>query len=343
MKNNLFIVESPFQFLSAIEANNYFKNVGVFIVKYNGELNNKLQIKKMIELFKVENIIEIETKFSNFDANIQLLWLLKKLIKNKKKFINIFIGEYRSFHMRKFFDYFPDANSYCLDDGNITIEINNYIKLKKDQYYFEGLKGNLKKIIYSIEILIMNLYSEPIKRDINLFTCFDVDLNHSKNSIKHYFEYIKLFNNKNNKNNKNNIVYFYGSNLELMGIKLSDEIKLLKKIKQFYSDKNIEIIYLPHRRESKNKINYIENILKLRTKCSTFPAEIEMVINLSKPKHISSLFSSVLMTLPLLNTFESTICFSFPLVHVKQKYYEELLSLKNEYQKYIKIIELEYD
>jgi hypothetical protein len=340
VQNNLFIVESPFQLLSAIEANNHFKGNNLFIIKYNGEAKNKIQLNKIIKFFNIDNILYIHPKISNFDSNIQLLMLLKKNYFSKKKFKRIFIGEYRSFHMRIFFDYFKDSESFCLDDGNISIEINNYIKNKQDQYYFSGFKGILKRIIYNLQLFMLSLNKLKVKRNINMFTSFNVDLSYNNRNIKHNFDYIKSF----NKTDKElDLVYFYGSNLKILGVTVEEEIIYLSKIKEFYNSQNLDIVYLPHRRESSDKINLIKNKLDFKIKNNNLPAEIQMIIDLSKPKHIASIFSSVLMTLPILNNFESVICFAFPLENLDKKYFDEMNSVKKEYKKYIEMVELNND
>jgi hypothetical protein len=328
---NLFIVESPFQLISAIEANFYFKDKSIFIIKYNKNKKNIQQIKQLIKFFKLKNFIEIEPIFSNFEADIRLLILLKKL--KNYSFNKIFIGEYRSFHMRKFFDFFANADKYCLDDGNVSFEIAKLIQNRQDQYYYNSFKGKLKKIIYSVQSAIFNL-NLPIRRDIKLFTCFDIPC--KIEYIKHNFEFLKK--NYLKDINYKNIVYFYGSNLSELNVPINKEINFLKYILNYYKHKNLEIFYIPHRNENKEKIKLIKKI-GFQIKTNTYPAEIQILIDKIAPLHIASFTSSVLLTLPILYNFKSVTSFKIDLNLITSKYKNEI---KTVYTHYSNKVNIEY-
>ncbi|MFW2552961.1 hypothetical protein [Aliarcobacter butzleri] len=335
---NLFIVESPFQLLSAIEAGKYFNNEkSLFVIKYNKKESNVIQLKKIKDLFNLKNVVEISPLFSNFDSNIQLFLLLKKFAKEKVVFNKIFIGEYRSFHMRKFFDYFSKAESYCLDDGNITYQIFQLIKEKKDEYYFSnGFKGLSKKIIYEMQSIVFGLNNLEIKRDIKLFTCFDIPrenkhIIHGFSNIKKEYEITE----------SNNVVYFYGAYLEIIGIPKEKQIIFLEEVIDFFKKMNLEIVYLPHRLESEGKLNLIKNKLNLKIIKNEFPAEIQLLVDGFIPKYIASFASSVLVSLPKIFPEIKNVYSFFPSSSIlPNRYLEEWEEMKKNYKKSVKVIEL---
>lgn len=335
---NLFIVESPFQLISAIEADKYFKDENnLFIIKYNKKQSNVIQLKKIKKLFNLDNVIEINPLFSNFDSNIQLFLLLKKFAKEKVVFNKIFIGEYRSFHMRKFFDYFPKAESYCLDDGNITYQIFQLIKEKKDEYYFSnGFKGLLKKIIYKLESIVFGLNGLKIKREIKLFTCFDISA--EEKHIIHDFSNIKK---EYKMLDSKNVVYFYGAYLEVIGISKEKQIEFLEQAVGVFKKLDLEIIYLPHRLESEDKLNLIKNKLNLKIIKNEFPAEIQLLVDGFIPKYIASFASSVLVSLPKIFPEIKNVYSFFPNSSlIPNGYLQEWQEMKKSYKKNIKVIEL---
>ena len=335
---NLFIVESPFQLISAIEASKYFNNEkSLFVIKYNKKQSNIIQLKKIKKLFNLDNVIEINPLLSNFDSNIQLFLLLKKFAKEKKVFNKIFIGEYRSFHMRKFFDYFSKAESYCLDDGNITYQIFQLIKEKKDEYYFSnGFKGLIKKIVYKIQLILFGLNNLEIKRDIKLFTCFDIPkedkhIIHNFSNIKKEYEVTE----------SKNIVYFYGAYLEIVEISKEKQVEFLKQVIDFFKKLDLEIVYLPHRLESEDKLNLIKNKLNLKIIKNEFPAEIQLLVDGFIPKYIASLGSSILVTLPKIFPEIKNVYAFFPDSSlIPDAYLSDWEEMKLNYKNSMKVIDL---
>jgi hypothetical protein len=70
-EDNLYIVESPLQLLSAVEANEYFTGSSMLILKYNTNKKTNIQLKNIIEKFSnFNNLLEIYPSISNFDTNI---------------------------------------------------------------------------------------------------------------------------------------------------------------------------------------------------------------------------------------------------------------------------------
>ena len=341
-KLNLYIVESPFQLLGAIEANKFFSERGLLVVKYNNKAKNINQLNKVLEIIESVSylyVIKVEPRIGNFDANIQLLLLLKILLRENLLFKRVFIGDYRSPHMRKFFDLLVPQQCFLLDDGIATIDIfENYIKNNKD-YKDLGVKSLLKFVIYYLEFFFLRLHNLRTERKIHLFTCFDLESDSQKfQIIRHKFSSLNEF--YQHGNNRVNAVYFYGSDLDVIGINNNKEKEYLKCVIKYYKKKKISFYYLPHRYENINKLKIFEKECEITILNPLFPAEVEYLFSKKRPKHIASFISTVLFTLPQIGQFDSVVSF-FPPVNTASRNYQDSLALnKKRLGKKVKVVNL---
>lgn len=341
---NFFIVESPFQLLSAIEANNYYSNEeNILIIKYAPEKSNSKnneQLKLLKSLIIWSKIIEIENSSSFLMANLKLVFQIKE-IQNKFTHIDkIFIGEYRSWFMRQYFNILNPISCFALDDGNMTIELQkSYIPTGK-YYEIKTWKSVLKRLLHKLILLFFKSKQVKNRLDINLFTCFDLKPYSEKQTlIKHSFEYLK----KQNKSKEvlKNVVYFFGGNLSETGvISEENEIRELIEIQKYYVEKNIKLIYLPHRRESIKKLDYLENELNIEFRYSTYPAEVEFIIMDALPQYLASFMSTALYTVSKIVDFEDVIAFKLPFEKINDMYLQDIISAYDDYEKTIKVINL---
>lgn len=312
---NLFVVESPFQLLSAIEASEYFRGgENVFIIKYSSyrsHANSNQQMSILKSQLKVQRLYEIQPSFSTKFTNIKLFFLIKK-VKNNYPFIDkLFIGEFRSWIHREFITFFKPNQCFVLDDGNAIIALqNDYIPFNKS-YYFGN--NNFSKFIDKAQHeLFKLLFSPPLGREtvnVNLFTCFDLVPYSSKQLIiNHSFEHLKK--RSGNKSVLKNVVYFFGGNLTEIGILTQEhEVDELGKVKYFFENQNLKMIYISHRRDSKVKLDLIENELNIEILHFTYPAELEFVFMDKIPEYIASFFSTALYTVSKIVPFKNVYSF----------------------------------
>lgn len=342
---NLFIVESPFQLLSAIEANNYFKDdKNILIIKYSPEKfakNSNEQLRLLKNYINWENIYEIDNSLSYFISNLKLLLFIKTIEKKFNKVDKIFIGEYRSWYMRQYFNILNPKQCFSLDDGNITIELaKSYIPTGKEYKFPKTFKNIIKNIINNSFLLLL-FYRVPKNRiDIDLFTCFDMKQFLEKDRfIEHSFKYLKEKNKI--KGILENTVYFFGGNLSEIGsISMEEEIKLLKNIYFYFNNKNIKMIYLPHRRESSKKLEFIKSSFGIELRHSKYPAEIEFTLMKEIPQYLASIVSTALHTVSKIVSFDETIAFQLPLEKINRIYLEDIITTYEEYKKTMKVIDL---
>ena len=145
---NLFIVESPFQLLSAIEASHTFpSDSNLLIIKYlpeqkNSSINNS-QFDLLIKLKSWDKIIKIKHKRSYFLSDLKLFFCIKKIPK-----VNlIFIGELRSWYMRQYLNILDNNGCYLLDDGTASILMQETIISDQSYYRLKSIKFNVKILI----------------------------------------------------------------------------------------------------------------------------------------------------------------------------------------------------
>lgn len=343
---NLFIVESPFQFLSAIEANHYFKNEeNILIIKYSSyrtHQKNNEQLTLLRDFSAWKEVIEIEASYSTRLSNLKLLFFLNKV---KSKYANldkIFIGEYRSWVQREYCNVLNPNECFVLDDGNMALELQKtyipfgryfYFGATEQQQHFERFQHKILS-----KLLLRQKGSE--RKDFNLFTCFNLMPYSPKQTvIKHSFEYLKR--EAQQKDVLKNTVYFFGSNLsELDLMSKEEEKKLLKSILEYFKNRNINMVYLPHRRESSHKLDYIQNTLGIQLRYSKYPAEIEFVMMDKLPQYLASILSTALHTVSKIATFDEVIAFKMSYDKINEVYLEDIATTYEEYHKTMKVIDL---
>lgn len=320
--HNLFIVQSPFQLLSAIEgAHRFNQDINILILCYSPEETNNRQTRILHSYYsRWDRVIVVPPKKSTFLVGVNLLLVLKKLIRERLRPGRVFIGEYRSWQMMQFVYDLRPQDCFLLDDGNITIELQEIYLPTNQRYGKPSLKS---RIVRRLLVTFLGLKPET-NQIINLFTCFDLQpFSSSQRVLKHEFEYAKTF--SQNKEVDCSVVYFFGGNISGAGLlSLERELGLLMEVKNHYEKKGLKTVYIPHRREDKHKIQRIREELNIETIDFDFPAEIEMLRRKTLPIGIASFYSTVLLTLPRIASFSSIQAFEFPLSELPQHYQSEV-------------------
>lgn len=322
MVSNIFIVQSPFQLLSAIEGANYFKgDKNTLIVCYSPESVGNQQISMLMDYFRHwDDVIIIPPPKFTFQMGVNLIFTLRTVVKTGIRPERIFIGEYRAWQMIQYFHTLQPKECFLLDDGNITIELQKKYLSTNRVYGSIRFRGRLLKWVLTF---FMRLKQES-NIVIHLFTCFDLQPFSCRQLVlRHSFEFAKLF--SRNKEIDSSVVFFFGCNFSGLGLlSIEREIELISTVKLYYEKANLKLAYIPHRRESKDKIKLIQERLKLNTICFDFPAEVEMIKRETLPYGIASFYSTVLFTLPRICKFLSIDAFEFPLSELPKQFHSEV-------------------
>ena len=280
--SNLYLVESPFQLISAIEARETFGK-GTILIRYSGLKNNDLQLKKIIEFYNLSNIWELK-----INVNKTILDYLKIAFFKIKPFNynKLFLGNLESGFLNIITKKFKQKDIILLDDGAKSI----YLQASFDS---------------------SNFY--------NFFTMFNLkSLPNQKIEINN-FKYLKS---KIHNNNLSDDIIFIGAKLSEIGLIKEDYyLDILSKLLKKYKN----IIYIPHREESFDKLAKIE---KMGIKIKYLNLPIELIGTQTIPKKVISFYSTALISLKKIYNIESSFIklnINRDILKIVYNYYEKEL------------------
>lgn len=273
---NLFYIESPLQILSAIEAAKKFnerKAILIVGLSKGDRVNNDLQIEELVDSFCWERIFYIEQKSGRWRNFFTLYNSFKYSFLYKGKVDKYFFGEYRSLPMALLGVFLKPNDFVLMDDGSFTITAQNfYIRNGVFPYARKTLFKLFKKKFDSIRI--------P-----DLFSFYKLKLIGGQ---VNYYELPKKIEVEIDKG----VAFFFGSKFsESKTMSFIDELLILEEVKNKY--KSYKFFYIPHRDESKNKLDEISN-LGFFVKKLGGPAEVYFDSVSIMPEMVFSYYSTVL-------------------------------------------------
>lgn len=277
---NLYICETPFQHISALEAKYRFKSETNILIYFSHKSN-----KTNLNEWDWNYILEYDSTTTQGGFNFILL--LKRL--KKIKITNLFLGDYRNFNFRITASYLKSNSTYFLDDGCSTIYIQQQLIANTKPYSYSSKKHEISQYFRLIKRGMFHVFPSHKNHKPNLFTYYDkLKPCPHQTIITHSFEYLKSKFLKFPPNIHNESIYFIGFPSEEIFENPKDYIYILnKELKKYPQDK---IIYIPHRRETLDTIRELGfEIILFET-----PAEIAFLTTKQKPKKIIGCFSSVL-------------------------------------------------
>lgn len=318
-KINIYLVMTPFQMLSAIEAKEYYKDLGsILVIKYTSSKKNNKLMEKLLLLSKWDKIVRIQYRLSTIE-DFKILYLIAQLKKIEQEISSVFVGCPFDRNSQWFCEKLNVKACFMLDDGTRTLDHqkNLFAKgeyLQRNDVLDKTIEKNLFKLGKNLLKLfaIKHLFGLKEKNAIkyNLFTCFDLKAHEGQKIIQHRFNYIKSI--ALGLTQHKDIVYFYGSAIsEVNIVKLDSEINMIKKINNLYLKKEKKLFYIPHREDSKEKLEQIERI-GIEIKRFDFIAEVEPIISKTLPSDIASFLSTTLFTLGKIYKYDSVISFRIP-------------------------------
>jgi hypothetical protein len=304
----LFIIESPFQLLGALEAIDFFKTYEYQLVIRLSEERNNRQLKKIIHDLDVD---QTHIKYINFDSKKNLknfyrtikftLWLQAK----KHIFTKIYLGDYHSQFLTFIRTYtLPKEKIYYLDDGVASLNIQK--SFIENKYY-------------------------------HLFTMYDLKPLEKQQIIQHHFSYLKGVLNRLDLESED-IVLLLGNKFYEEGlVSKSYFFQSLKQVLSYYVGKNIR--YVAHRDEDKKKLAYLHKHYGFDVIQNDYPIELYGFYERKIPSTIVSFLSTALLTMKII--YEDVTVTAYRID------YNELLDRKEGfrniyavYEKYLEVKEL---
>ncbi len=333
---NLFIIESPLQLLNAEEAKYYFPSKkNILLVKYSSNKKNNMQITKILKMQKWDYIYNIQFIYSKI-VFLPFIFTLIQLKLKYKYFNKIFIGEFRSDYMWLYINNIKHEKSVLLDDGTLTILVQN--KYLEDINKYNEKRSKSKDFIFSLF-----LFKNSNRKMIDLFTMF---------KFKTYHNQILYHNNFNFMNSKmsnckllpGDQVFFIGGDLvELKIISLDYFYECIDYIKKFYQQQNKTIIYLPHRGETNNKLEILENKFHFNITYFENPIELELLYKRILPVNIASFYSTALITLKNIYNIKNIDSFKLDINQINHEHQISIEEIYKYYNKEFNIVEMSYN
>lgn len=304
MERNIYFIESPTQLMNAIDSKGEFLFDSILIINEGDPVrdNNKNQIRALIDESDWSEILKLKHINNKVLYHFYMLFFSVFLFfKYKKYTINLFIGDYRNFYFRIFAKIMHPKREILLDDGAITIVL-------QQKYFYKGYgiyeisKTKMNKIILMFYFYIYNVKDSDISPP-DLYSIFRLNDFFYKSQINYRKSYIestlKL---------KNDDIYFIGGKYSESGVLLlKNEVQMLELIYSHYSNKG-ELFYIPHRDDSKEKINII---LEIGFIIKNFGKPIELYFKNCEviPKLILGFYSTALCSLYDNYNFDDVVCF----------------------------------
>jgi hypothetical protein len=304
---SLFLIEAPFQLLSAYEAIYDYKILQyTIIIRLSNIEDNDLQLKKLVTILfendKQVKYIYLSAKNKSLIEYFMSLYYITYFCVYQIKFSKIFFGNLESGFLSKIIRFTKHNKIILLDDG-------------------------IKSIIFQNKFSENNFY--------NLYTMLD-DLKYIPNQ--------EIVINKFNRLHKLLKSIDYTDNIMFIGSKLSEigiieetyYIELIKKIAVQYAGKKIE--YIPHRGERKEKLLKIAQINNIEVIKLEYPLEFYPLYSSLLPRTIVSFYSAALISMRKLYPESMMIAYKFDFTNYEQK---ENIEKSYEYlTKYMKVIDL---
>lgn len=347
---SFYCVETPLQLINAMEAKNHFGGDGknILLVLFDGYPVNKQQIQNLLgqKFTSFDKIFFIRrTTNGGMIAKMIIkafyiirLYLLVKTLKNKfSGFKNMFFGILPADYTQILSSEIAHGHFFLLDDGNVTLEIQDTLLNPNSPYYIEKNSSlQNRKILLA---LFPGLKSN--KKTVHLFTCFDLIPHLNQRIIKNQFNLIKSHTLINSFRVEAN-VFFFGCFPSGMNI-FSEEVylTLLNRVSAYFKKKGKKIYYIPHRRELPEVVQKIEKIENFEIEFFNSPSEVEFMIRKTAPGMIASLYSTALFSVSRI--FHETEVFSFYLEpkFIQPSHQHEVEEVYKHYGKLFKIIQPE--
>ena len=265
---NVFIINSPLQLLSAIEAKLQFNTENnILVIMYCSDPRTEKQIDTLISMHSWSTIIPLKRQ----SKTLRIPKLINAIKKCSNHIDTLFSSSIDNINCQAILSNFSIQKLYYIDDGMSLINFNNkYLS----HHNFKIPQPNL--------FLRLTLLAQGVKlrthddfvHKLSVFTMLPIK-HCSRPIIINPLTWLK----SNITIIKEKVIGFIGQ-AEIVGNKKNElpfeqHIHLLTKIHQ---ENGAKIIYFPHRRENIEQLKHIAELPFLRMHNPTLPLELELAI-----------------------------------------------------------------
>lgn len=288
---NLFLVEAPFQLISAAEASkSTTSGDNYLLIRVTGRLRNDQQLRALLN--KVDSnwsrVYVINTT-SNFRAFREVIRLKVQFIHEGISVNIIALGDFHSYFASLFCKLFSNYDLWFLDDGIAVLNLYRFgvlgIEVKPLEYQTQKVKRHLCRMgsLKTSKITLKTFLDLPPG---GVFEVDQVDLFKAFISEKIACQTFD-----------DELVFFLGAKLVEGGFLDHDAYFVMcKRVVERFDGK--KIVYLPHRQEDQFSIDHLSRVFGFYVLRPDLPIEFYLCRQDVIPKHIVSVCSAALCTLP---------------------------------------------
>lgn len=296
---NIFLINTPHQLINAFEARHHFGLPECLLVVDISETYRPSQYETLLQDMSWEKVKfinpafhtnsggrnNIGAKFKRFYNDYDKTKQLDAIAGATDTVQSVFLGNYNNKFMRHFANNIGTDNVCLLDDGTRTVSVGKIRRNlhTKGQDSFSRIAGRrFKDRIFGLDM------THP--RQVTYFTTYDIEpCNGDRLEINEY-SYLKSMASLKTTSDE---VYFLGQPLVEGGLlQMEVFVEYIGKVVQFFSGENF--VYLPHKHERHDKVNYLKNTLGIATRSFDVPIEYQMSVRGNRPKILASFFSSAM-------------------------------------------------
>lgn len=336
---NLYIVESPFQMLSALEARERFGGYSVLIHRLHPNPSVNAHARKLMEFGHWGQVFELGENCSMRGGRLRQYRLLIELKRRGLEWQRIFVGEVRSWAATRLVDLLNPPEVLVLDDGNATLAVHAEMAPEKG-----GRSSAIGRLVSPraelLDKILGGLFRPFTNRGNDLyghFTCFDLVPHCPEQQIvKHQFENLRRLTASKHTNEKE-VLFFGGPLAEIGVLVLQEELAYLKQIRRYYAGHGQVVKYVPHRRESSNKL---EQICGLGYVVERFdaPAEIAILGRQNLPARVASFYSTALYSVSRLVDLQGADAFLLEEQLIGARHRDEVRHVYDAYRQTMNVI-----
>ena len=198
---------------------------------------------------------------------------------------SVFLGNYNNKFMRHFANKVGTDKVYLLDDGTRTVSVG---KKRRDlhtnrQDSFSRIdERRFKDRIFGLDM------THP--RQVTYFTTYDIEPCNGDRLERNEYSYLKSMASLKSTSDE---VYFLGQPIVEIGqVQCTVFINYIMKVMEYFANENF--VYIPHKHERKDKLDYLKDTLGITTKSFDVPVEYQMSVRGARPKILASFFSSAI-------------------------------------------------
>lgn len=319
-KPNLFVLETPYQLLNAIEAIHALQlnNNHLILIGYkNGYQDRFLPLIKSVDWVRVSFpsvLIEPKARVLKLLGSLANPWYcrylcfkrmrtLAKLSRSIKHADKIFLGHYwaeEKWYMRHIANTIKHDTLYLLDDGTDTIDISerrNRIKVGRQQMSWE--KNDCRESVFKrlVRSVRTNYWTGNVTEasSITFFTIYEIDIRNGDLLIRNNYDFLRSLAPV-QQVHRPDAVFFIGQCIVDDGcFDGSVYLNLLSRVREYFAGKML--VYVPHPRESAAWVARIRKHLQCDLWSPSSVIEYDLIVQGVKPAAVAGFQSSALITL----------------------------------------------